>query len=186
MTALSTQVVVLRCQLLPILPSSNQKWKIFDSECEKGFARNAGDREAFQEQSSIGKMIIRVIILIMQRTTASNGYKDEAFSFHTIHLPRFHFPKATCPGWAMLCGATSHVRSSVNSYKSPRQQDPSNLKLYKVPCYSFWRCFSSLILQHLLHWLLQKTLKHLCSLTKQGLDHLGEVTPNDTTQFREK
>lgn len=82
----------------------------------------------------------------------------------------------------MLAGSS---RSSVNSHKSPRHQDPSNLNLYNVPCHSFSKCISSLILQHFLHWLLQQELKHLCSLTKQGLDHLGEVTPNDM-KFRKK
>lgn len=59
--------------------------------------------------TSTGKTVIRATFLIMQSITARKEYKDEAFSSHTIHLPRFHFPKAECLGWAILCEATSAV-----------------------------------------------------------------------------
>lgn len=152
----------------------------FCKECRR-------DRRAFQQQSSIGKTVIRVTFLIMQSITARNEDKDEAFSSHTC--PDFISPRPNTQAGPhsvkpplMSAGSS---RSSVNSHKSPRHQDLSNLKLYKVLCYSFQRHISSLILPYFLHWLLQQELKHLYSLTKQGLDHLGEVTPNDT-QYREK
>lgn len=195
MAALPTQEVVLRCQL----PGESWVFQPYQAST--------------RTERSLIHNVRKVLQGVQGRQKSLSAAELNRQNCHQSNIPDYakHHCKEWGQGWSLLFShyTPAHIsfpqgqmlagpysvrptlmlagsfRNSVNSHKSPRHQDLSNLKLYKVPCYYFWRGIISLLLQHFLHWLPQQELKHLCSVTKQGLDHLGEVTPNDT-QFTEK